>query len=177
MFQKNYITIPVELIYYAPPAVSPEEIREMKKEEEIVLPKKLKPLPKKKEKPKDVKHKKEEPKLPPSPPALQPSSTLTPDTVKFPYMYYLKNIRERVSNNWSWSRSEGGATGVVKTVVYFKINRDGNIAEPLFKEKSGDRVFDDIAIRSVKISAPFPPLPSGYEEDTLGVYFEFAYKE
>lgn len=175
VFRKNYITIPVELIYYTPPQVSPKEVKEIKKEEEIVLPKRRKQPLKRKEKPEEKERKQEEPRPLPSPSALQPSSTLTPETAKFPYMYYLRNIRERISNNWRWS--EEADAGVLKTVVYFKIYRDGSINEPVFKEKSGDSVFDSLAIRAIKISAPFPPLPSGYEEDTLGVYFEFAYRE
>ncbi len=169
--RRKYITIPVDLIYYPPPAA--KEITEPPKEEEITIPKKPKP-PKKEKKTKETKREEPKPAQQSRPQALQPTSALTTDTAKFPYLYYLKNIRERISGAWQYGEPE---EGFLKTVVYFKIKRDGSITEPAFKERSGDTVFDSLAMRAVKVSAPFPPLPAGYDKDTLGVYFEFAYRE
>lgn len=171
---KKYITIPVDLIYYSPPRLA-EEIREQRKEEEIVIPKKIKKMVKKKEKPKEAQKEEPKPVHPaPAPTVMQPSSTISPETAQFPYLYYLKNVREKISHNWAWKPQESGR---LKTVIYFKIKRNGSITEPYFKEKSNNNLFDSIAMRAVRNSSPFPPLPAGYEEDTLGIYFEFAYKE
>ncbi|MDI6757232.1 MAG: energy transducer TonB [Endomicrobiia bacterium] len=170
IIKPKYVVVPVDLLYFAPPAPPPGP--PAKKEEEVVIPRA--PAPAKKT-PKPRKEERKEPAAPSSPPApLQPSASITPDTAKFPYLYYLRRVREAISSNWGWS---GRETGGLKSVVYFKIRRDGTITEPEFKEQSSNAVFDAVALRAVKISAPFAPLPTGYEDDTLGIYFEFSYKE
>ena len=65
----------------------------------------------------------------------------------------------------------------MKAVVFFRILRDGSITALAIKTSSGDDTFDQQALRSVELAGPFPPLPSGYSEDELGIYFEFAFKE
>ncbi len=179
--RQKYIVVPVDLMFYASP--TPSTVAEKPSEkDEVVIPPKLST----KKKPKIEKAKKEEVskstprESPPQPIASQPetSASLTPDTAKFPYLYYLRRIRESISRNWGWASSgESDDIGnTLKTVVYFKIQKDGTITQPVFKEKSGYAVFDTLALRAVSNSAPFPPLPSGYEDDSLGVYFEFSYK-
>ncbi|PKN01725.1 MAG: hypothetical protein CVU77_04250 [Elusimicrobia bacterium HGW-Elusimicrobia-1] len=165
----RYVVIPVDLMYFAPPAQSVEEI--IKKEDEIIVPRKPAEV---KKKPAEVKKDKPQP-APPAPPApMKPSASISPESAQFPYLYYLRRVREAISSNWGWS---GRETGGLKSVVYFKIRRDGTIIEPELKESSSDDVFDAVALRAVKISAPFAPLPTGYQENTLGIYFEFSYKE
>jgi protein TonB len=165
----RYVVIPVDLMYFAPPAQRLEEI--IKKADEIVVPRKPAAV---KKKPAEVKKDKPKP-APIAPPApMKPSASISPETAQFPYLYYLRRVREAISSNWGWS---GRETGGLKSVVYFKIRRDGTIIEPELKESSADAVFDAVALRAVKISAPFAPLPTGYEENTLGIYFEFSYKE
>lgn len=168
----KYVIIPVDLMYFAPPAQRVEEI--IKKEDEIIVPRKPAEVKKKSA---EVKKDKPQPILPPppAPPApMKPSASISPETAQFPYLYYLRRVRETISSNWGWS---GRETGGLKSVVYFKIRRDGTIIEPELKESSSDDVFDAVALRAVKISAPFAPLPTGYQENTLGIYFEFSYKE
>jgi len=189
----KYIVVPVDLMYYSPPATLPSE--ESKKEEVAIPPPvafKKKPVPRKEKTKKTEEEKKKQQTAKAaesqaksfSPPlATQPeaSSSITPDTAKFPYLYYLRKVREEISRNWGWGSSggenDGAQAGILKSVVYFRILKDGTITPPVLKEKSGDSVFDAVALRSVSVSAPFPPLPSGYDEESLGVYFEFSYKE
>ena len=61
--------------------------------------------------------------------------------------------------------------------MFFRIAKDGNILDETVKDTSGDRLFDEQAMRAVKMAGPFPPLPDGYTDNDLGVYFEFTYRE
>lgn len=165
-----YIQIPIELVFYQQQIVEEKE-EKVKEKDDIIIKKKKKPK-KKKEKIVKKEKKKEPVKEVPSKP-LQPSNTLSLDTVKFPFTYYTNMIVKKISKNWQWSTEFGR----LKTVIYFKIMRSGAIESAIIKNPSGDTLFDQQAIRAVKLSSPFPPLPAGYNENTLGVYFEFAYKE
>ncbi|MDR2191322.1 MAG: TonB family protein [Endomicrobium sp.] len=94
------------------------------------------------------------------------------DTANFKYAYYSQTIIRNIARHWQWSESYGR----LRTVVYFKILRDGTVTDVKVKESSGDDGFDDNAQRAVQRSSPLAPLPDGYREDSLGVYFEFKFR-
>jgi TolA protein len=89
----------------------------------------------------------------------------------FKYSYYTNTIVKKIRKYWQWSQVTEGC----RAVVYFRILKDGSVAEVKIKESSKNEDFDQNAIRSVILSGPFAPLPSGYNENYLGVYFEFKY--
>ena len=89
----------------------------------------------------------------------------------FKYSYYTNTIVKKIRKYWQWSQT----TEFYRAVVYFRILKDGSIDEVKIKESSKNEEFDQNVIRTVKLSSPFAPLPLGYTESYLGVYFEFKY--
>ena len=89
----------------------------------------------------------------------------------FKYSYYTNTIVKKISKYWQWSKT----LSAYRAVVYFRISRDGTVYDVNVKETSGDVTFDQNAIRAVQLASPFAPLPDSYEEDYLGVYFEFKF--
>ncbi len=120
---------------------------------------------------KEVEEKQQETKTTSQPTTL-PSLSL--ETAKFPFTYYVNQIRKKIVENWLWSQSYPGE---LKTVVYFRILKSGEIDGLKIKESSNNKIYDNICLRAVELAKPFPPLPQEYTEDYLGVYFEFKYKE
>jgi TonB family protein len=168
------ISFPVELISLPAPEKKIEEkivVPQQVKKEEIVLPKKQKKVVKQVEK-KETEEKKQEEQKVASQPTTLPSLSL--ETAKFPFTYYVNQIRKKIVDNWLWSQNYSGE---LKTVVYFKILRSGEISELKIKESSNNKLYDNICLRAVELAKPFPPLPQGFTEDYLGIYFEFKYKE
>jgi len=186
--RSSYIVLPIDLIMnnpaqenlsreaqvQSPPAALPK-----KKEKEIVVSKKRKA---KEPAPREIEpEQKEEAKPQAQQPASQAKSAqasgfsgaISVDTSKFPYAYYTNLIVRKIGRYWQWSNE----FGKLKSVIYFKILKDGSVSEVDLKDPSGDRLFDEQAVRAVKLSSPFPPLPDGYTDSDLGVYFEFSYKE
>src|SRR3989339_436027 len=100
-----------------------------------------------------------------------PGSPISVGSARFPYSYYTNLVARKIEKNWQWAN----AFGRMKAVVFFRILRDGSITALAIKTSSGDDTFDQQALRSVELAGPFPPLPSGYSEDELGIYFEFAF--
>ncbi len=181
----------------------PEPVKEEIKEEpktpdDIVVKKKEKPKPKPqpKPKPKPAPKKEEPPKTEekPIPPSyndvqtLQPAASTEPkyaavgvgaqyeglayDTANFKYAYYTNTIINKMRRTWQWAESYGK----LRAVVYFKILKDGSVTSVIVKEPSGDAGFDQNAIRAIQLAVPFAPLPDGYAGDSLGVYFEFKFR-
>lgn len=160
------ITFPIEIIPYT----IIEEKEKLPQDKETIAVKKVVP---KKEKEKEVK-KIEKPIEPPKTlPSAGFTSGLSLETAKFPYTYYLRQIRDKVSSNWFW----GSQGGTLRAVAYFRIKRSGEVTNLKIKESSGDKVFDQISIRAINLSVPFPPLPESFPEEELGIYFEFTFRE
>jgi protein TonB len=128
---------------------------------------------------------KPEPKPEPPPvaaPAL-PSASLGPtglkgdvtlDATDFEFTYYLILVRNRIAQNWNPPAGLVETPGL-RTVVYFRIRRDGTISMPRVEAGSPVAFFDRAALRAVQLSDPLPPLPLGYPGKDLGVHFGFEY--
>jgi TonB family protein len=95
----------------------------------------------------------------------------------FPYQYYLQIISDRVSSSWFTSLVDPGVSGTFFATVYFKILRNGQVTDLKVKESSGIQSLDMSAQRAIQISAPFPPLPSDYEGDYLGIHLIFEHSK
>jgi periplasmic protein TonB len=87
----------------------------------------------------------------------------------FPYTFYLERMVRLIGDNWL--RPQTGAD--ITVVIYFRIERNGEIREARVSKSSGSSVFDRAALRGVLESSPLPPLPSGYRDRYLGVHLTF----
>jgi TonB family protein len=99
-------------------------------------------------------------------------TSIAVDAPRFPFSYYLGAIQRKVSGNW-FSKSGGHGT-TVSCVIYFRLGRNGRISGLRVEERSGDPFFDRSALRAVRSSEPFPPLPEAYNEPSLGIHFKFV---
>jgi TonB family protein len=95
----------------------------------------------------------------------------------FPYTYYLNIITDRVSANWFTSLVDPGVSGNFQTVVYFRIQRNGQISDVRIEQSSGLKPLDLSAMRAVTASAPFPPLPKDYDDAYLAIHLIFEHSK
>jgi protein TonB len=85
----------------------------------------------------------------------------------FPFVWYLLQVQNRITGNWSRLSSAQG-----RVQVYFRIRRDGGIEGARVESPSGNAALDQSALLAVRRSDPLPPLPEG---SSLGVRFWFTY--
>jgi TonB family protein len=97
------------------------------------------------------------------------------DAANFPFAYFLSGVERKVSENWFSAVAEG-ASGLT-CVVYFRLLRDGSVADVRLETSSGNAYFDRAAVRAVKSAVPFPPLPRAFPNEYLGIHFTFVQKE
>lgn len=64
----------------------------------------------------------------------------------------------------------------LETIVHVRLSRSGELAEITYEKSSGNRYFDESAMRAIRKAVPFPPLPHGIGEDNmeLGIRFHSA---
>lgn len=86
----------------------------------------------------------------------------------FPYTIYIQSMHRRIGGNWFRPGDAG-----TPAVVYFRILRDGTIAEAKIETSSGNPTFDRAALSAVRSSNPLNPLPFGYDGNYLGVHLTF----
>ncbi len=87
----------------------------------------------------------------------------------FPYTLYLQGMHRRIGTNWFRPQVAPGTF----TVIYFRILRDGTIAEARVETPSGNGTFDRAALSAVRSSTPLNPLPFAYDGTYLGVHLTF----
>lgn len=89
---------------------------------------------------------------------------------------YGMRIREKIWNNWPLL-PELKTRKDLEAVIEVSINRNGSIENITWTKKSGNAYFDNSAVRAVRISNPFPPVPPDFHDRTLQVTFrpEFSF--
>ncbi len=84
---------------------------------------------------------------------------------------YYNKVGAKIQSLWNYP---GEARKSLVTIVALEINKDGMLLDYRIEKKSGDRAFDDSALRAVKKGAPYPPLPVDYNEESLEIGFRFC---
>ncbi len=91
--------------------------------------------------------------------------------VEFPFGFYLDALQKKVERNWDPPNIR--TKDAPKVVVFFLVDRSGNISGVNVETSSGMDLFDQKAVVAVKRSMPLPPLPAGFKGDSLGVHYIF----
>jgi TonB family protein len=90
------------------------------------------------------------------------------------FLAYTEDIKQRVKDNWIVVDRKPELV----TVVQFGVEADGGVVDVELVKPSGDRSFDQSALRAVR-SARLPPPPEAYREDfaTQKVHMTFGGEE
>jgi len=84
---------------------------------------------------------------------------------------YMKEMQRKIKRNWHPSRRNESK----KVVLLFKIAKDGKLLRVKILNSSGDTEEDEAALNALKTSAPFDPLPKGFNGNDIDVQFTFDY--
>ncbi len=95
----------------------------------------------------------------------------------FPFTWYLSILSDKVTANWFKSLVDPGVSGTYQTQVYFKIYRNGQVSDLRVEASSGIQALDLSALRAIQESSPFPPLPSEYDGQYLGLHLIFEHSK
>ena len=96
------------------------------------------------------------------------------DIRKFPYEWYLRSMEDKIYRNWDTISSSFFTDQSLHVTVHFTVNRQGKVGDIYVEASSLNDALDISAIDAVRQSAPLPPLPAGYSEKLLVVYFGFS---
>ena len=89
---------------------------------------------------------------------------------------YAKQIEELVAQKWRTGDVEARIQTAPPTIVTFDLMRAGTARNIQVLQRSGIPTLDFSAQRAVLEASPFPPIPPGYDRDSVQVEFSFELK-
>lgn len=84
---------------------------------------------------------------------------------------YMRELQRRIKLNWDPPKGNEAK----RVVVLFKIAKDGRLLSCNIKKSSGLPSADQAALKAVKLTAPFRPLPSNFKGSSVDIQFTFDY--
>ena len=90
--------------------------------------------------------------------------------------YYEQLVREKVGRNWRTNDVPSSIKTAPAVIVLFDIQRDGSVRDVHIGQSSGIGALDYSCQRAILESAPFEPLPSGFERTSAHIEFWFQLK-
>jgi TonB family protein len=85
-------------------------------------------------------------------------------------MYGLQVI-QKIQSEWRLVNEQGVSS--LKAVVEVQIKRTGEVVGIRVREKSGDELFDEAAVRAVNRAAPLPPVPEAIVQNSTILILKF----
>jgi TonB family protein len=168
VYKVSIAPLPQPVVVSEEPPVIEEHKEEIKKE-----PTKEKAPPKTEEK-KQQQEKKTPPKTEPTKkkglPDIKPQ-IYTGSGRGFTYSYYLNILLNKISSHWQ--NPFKGKDIVLKSIVYFEIDKNGTIYNVRLEERSGNELYNESTIRAITSTKKLPPLPDEFSDDYLKVHLEF----
>jgi protein TonB len=97
------------------------------------------------------------------------------DTTETKYVSYFARIKRQIERVWVYpvEAAQRGING--ELTLRFQISRDGNLMGIVMVDKSGYEILDMAALKAVRGAAPFYPIPSTIDKDSLIILATFVY--
>jgi TonB family protein len=91
----------------------------------------------------------------------------------FPYAWYIKIIHGKIAERWDPKALPGQQPRVA-----FEISREGkvSVARIVVKQSSGNRAYDQVAVRAIAEASPFPPLPDDFKNQLVTIDIQFLFE-
>ena len=89
---------------------------------------------------------------------------------------YYGFIQSRVHGNWILPQALRPRDNV-ETIIEVRILSNGEVERLNFEKRSGNRYFDDSAMKAVQKSIPFPPFPEGMMDNYIEMGIRFPSSE
>jgi outer membrane biosynthesis protein TonB len=111
------------------------------------------------------------PKMAPSPKVVSPPKPF-PRLESILNEYY-SMIWAKIKEAWTIPENLIKEMVDLETVIVIIIEQDGKIQKSWFEKKSGNDLYDQMAMRALKRSEPLPPIPKEFNEKTLEIGIRF----
>lgn len=82
---------------------------------------------------------------------------------------YMVSVQEKIKNTWIPPEVEESG----HVTVIFKLDKEGRLISSYIKESSGNLLYDESALNSIKKASPFAAFPAGASKEEIAVMYSF----
>jgi len=86
---------------------------------------------------------------------------------------YYSGIWEKIKKEWTLPGDLLKGKTNLETIIVIIIERDGKIQKSWFEKRSGNALYDQMAIRAIKKAEPLPPIPKEFSDDNFEIGIRF----
>jgi len=86
---------------------------------------------------------------------------------------YYNMIWAKIKKEWTLPEDLPKGKTNLETVIVVIIERDGKIQKSWFEKKSGNALYDQMAMRAIKKAEPLPPIPDEFTDNTFEIGIRF----
>ena len=90
----------------------------------------------------------------------------------FTYDWWIGLALQKINGNFRFSYSYDGS---LVCIVYFEVIQSGRVLNIKVEQSSGVPQFDEVCLRAVEKSAPFPPLPRDFTDEIVTLAAPFTW--
>jgi colicin import membrane protein len=101
------------------------------------------------------------------------SSSKRPSSMASQLNEYYSLIWAKIKESWTIPENLLKEMVDLETVIVIIIEQDGKIRNSWFEKRSGNDLYDQMAMRALKKAEPLPPLPKTFNEKTLEIGIRF----
>jgi colicin import membrane protein len=86
---------------------------------------------------------------------------------------YYNAIWTKIKEEWTLPETLPQRKAELEAIIVVVIERDGKIQKSWFEKKSGNALYDQMAMRAIKKAEPLPPIPEEFSDRTLEIGIRF----
>jgi TonB family protein len=86
---------------------------------------------------------------------------------------YYSTIWAKIKKEWSLPENLPKGKIDLETIIVVVIEKDGRVQKSWFEKKSGNTLYDQMAMRAIKKADPFPPIPKELGDSPFEIGFRF----
>ena len=86
---------------------------------------------------------------------------------------YYSMIWAKIKEEWTLPENLPKGKTNLETIIVVLIDREGRIQKSWLEKRSGNALYDQMAMRAIKKAEPFPPIPKEFGESTFEIGIRF----
>ena len=86
---------------------------------------------------------------------------------------YCSRIWAKIKEGWTLPENLLKGKESLETIIVVIIEREGKIQKSWFEKRSGNALYDQLAMRAIKKAEPLPPIPKELSDDTFEIGIRF----
>lgn len=86
---------------------------------------------------------------------------------------YYSTIWAKIKNEWSLPENLSKEKADLEAIIVIVVERDGTVQNSWFEKRSGNALYDQMAMRAVKKAEPLPPIPKEFSDKTFEIGIRF----